>query len=139
MSGQITQEVHWLVKVIDSVNLFTDEVVQSVCGVGEDQTISNPLGSLDVLGDFVDDFKRGFDSLVADGFARAESFIVGISVELKEVERVGARDRNQVSGAGPGDLEKVTDMSSMSAAKSNRHAMTTYVGRVNFDSPDQLA
>lgn len=45
IARQVSENVVWAVKVRDGVCLVTDEVVESVCAVGVDEAVSDPLTS----------------------------------------------------------------------------------------------
>ena len=63
------------------------------------------IDDIDVrLGDLVDQVKRRLDTFVANVDARVQSLIVGFPVELQQVQRICAGDRDEVARARPSDL-----------------------------------
>ena len=88
----------------DGVGLTADEVVESVRAVGVHEAVADPLARLDDLADVGLELKGLLDAFVVDLAAVVEVGLVRVAVKAEDVERVLARDRDEVTGAGPVDL-----------------------------------
>lgn len=145
--------------MVDGVYLLSDEVVQAVGGAREQQAVSDPLDRLDTaasrtdqlllrptlpfvsnsrLGNLINQVKGRLDSLITDRDSRAQGLVVGVSVELQQVQRICARDRNQVARAGPGDLFSWT-VRFRTGGLVSFHQQSTHTSRIDLDPPNQLA
>lgn len=90
----------------DRMSLTSDDIVQPIRSGSINKAIADPLARLDDLCDIGLQLERLLHSLVVQLASVVEVRSVGIAVETEDVERVLARDGDEVAGAGPVDLLK---------------------------------
>jgi hypothetical protein len=95
-----------LVEVGDCVCLVADKVVQAVCGVGVDETVSNPLSSPDRLVDGGNQLNSGLNTILA-GFTGVQAVDVFLTRIAENVKVFVTSEGNQFTRFGPVNLEQL--------------------------------
>ena len=85
ITGQVAEEVHWLIEMGDCVGLIADEVVEAVGAVGVDEAVADPLACAYGFVDVRHDFKGSFDAVFVS-LTGLEGFDVVLAGEAKDVE-----------------------------------------------------
>ena len=89
MGCEVSEKVHWPVKVVECRHLAADDVVQPPARVVVDEAVAHPHTSLHTLVNFVQKIKRILDAILSHlrgTLLARKCSLDDVAVELEDVE-----------------------------------------------------
>ncbi|KUI54601.1 hypothetical protein VP1G_01979 [Cytospora mali] len=102
----VPHDIHGLVEVGHCVRLVTNQVVQAVCRVGEQEAIADPLSSPHALTNISDDFKGLLNAIIFH-LTSLQGLLVGLATEAEDIARILASQSNELATLTPVDLARL--------------------------------
>ncbi len=66
VAWEVAKQIHGLVKMADGVRLVANKIIETVCAVGIDEAVADPLSGPDGLVHICHDFEGGFNPILID-------------------------------------------------------------------------